>query len=300
MQQPLKKLTFFIVSVALMFSGCVRKTRIPVDQQLLPAKDSTREELMQDLEKRSKAIATLVAKVELDVSGGGMKSQVLTEYPKTAGIIQIVRPKQVRMQILAPVISTTVADMVCCDDSNQYKVSIPVKNKFMVGDANAPPVSDNSLMNLRPQHILDALFVDIGPYLNNPHIRSFMEEAINGRVRYYVIDFVDVDDKDTKLLEKIWIDRTNLQVTRKQVFTGDGAVQTDVQFSGYQQLAGMMFPQVIDIERPIEDYNVKITFETSKMQLNGKLADNAFQLDQPSGSELVQVDKSGSKPLRKD
>src|SRR6185436_3109261 len=106
------------------------------DQQLLPAKDSTREQLMQDLEKRSKEISSLVAKVELDVSGGGMKTQVLTEYPKTSGILQVVRPKQVRIQILAPVIATTVADMVCCDDTNQYKVSIPVKNKFMVGDAN--------------------------------------------------------------------------------------------------------------------------------------------------------------------
>src|SRR4029079_10549767 len=115
---------------------------------------------------------------------------------------------------------------------------------------------------------------------------SFVEEAINGRVRYYVIHFVDVEDKDTKLLEKIWIDRTNLQVTRKQLFTGDGAVQTDVQFSGYTQLSGVMFPQVIDIERPIEDYNVKITFQPSSMRLNGKLADDAFQLDQPSGSEL--------------
>ena len=155
-------------------------------------------------------------------------------------------------------------------------------------------------MNLRPQHILDALFVDIEPYLNNSRVRSFMEEAINGRVRYYVIQFVDIDDKDTKLLEKIWIDRTNLQVTRKQVFTVDGAVQTDVQFSGYQNLGGTMFPQVINIERPIEDYNVKITFQPSSMKLNGKLSDNAFQLDQPSGSELVQVDNLGNKPLRKD
>jgi outer membrane lipoprotein-sorting protein len=295
MQQPLKKFTLLAVFAALLFSGCVKKTRIPADQQLLPAKSKTRPELMQELEKRSKAITTLVAKVELDVSGGSGKTEFLTEYPKTAGILQVDRPRQVRMQILAPVISTTLADMV--SDGRQYKVSIPVKNKFIVGDANAPPTSANALMNLRPQHIMDALFVDIQPYENNPRVRTFVEEAINGRVRYYVIQFVDVADNDAKLLEKIWIDRTNLQVTRKQLFTGDGVVQTDVQFSGYQTLAGIQFPQVIEIHRPIEDYNVKITFEPTKVKLNGKLADNAFQLDQPSGSELVQVDNPGPRPF---
>jgi outer membrane lipoprotein-sorting protein len=219
----------------------------------------------------------------------------LPEYRQTAGIIQVDRPKQVRLQILAPVIATTVVDMV--SDGSQYKVSIPVKNKFMVGDANAPPTSANALLNLRPQHILDALFIDVQPYLSNPRVRNYLEEAISGRVRYYVLHFVDIADREARLLEKIWIDRTNLQVTRKQMFTGDGIVQTDVQFSGYQTLAGITFPQVISIERPIEDYNVKITFQPTTLKLNQKLADNAFQLDRPAGSELVQIDNPGPKPF---
>src|SRR5207253_1128288 len=187
-----------------------------------------------------------------------------------------------------PVVATTVLEMV--SDGQQYRVSIPINNKFFVGDATAPPTSKNTLLNLRPQHILDALFVDVRDYAGNPKVATFLEEAINGRIRYYVIQFVNVDGRNSRLLEKIWIDRTNLQVTRKQLFTGDGRVQTDVQYSGYLALAGTMVPQVISIERPIEDYNLRLTFQPATLKINEKLADGAFLLERPAGSELVQAD----------
>jgi outer membrane lipoprotein-sorting protein len=297
--KPLSKLTAIILLLGIIFSGCIaRKTTIPPDERLLPAQDRTRAELLEDLEKQSKEISTLAAKVALDVSGGG-NTGVLTEYRETTGIIQVDRPKQVRLQILAPVISTTVVDMVS-DGSGQYKVNIPVKNKFMVGDTAAPPTSTNSLLNLRPQHILDALFVEIRPYLSDPNIRTTLEEAINGRIQYYVLSFVDISGSDARLLEKLWVDRTILQVTRKQIFRGDGVLETDVQLSGYERVSGIAFPKVISIRRPIEDYNVKLTFQPATMKLNTRLADNAFQLEQPAGSELVSIEKPGPGQLHQE
>jgi outer membrane lipoprotein-sorting protein len=292
MRHPFGKLTVCVLLAGLALSGCIsRKTTIPVDERLFPAESRTRAELLQDLEKRSQAISTLAAKVALDVSGGG-NTGVLTEYRETTGIIQVDRPKQVRLQIQAPVISTTVVDMVS-DGSGLYKVNIPVKNKFMVGDTAAPPTSTNALLNLRPQHILDALFVDIQPYLNKPGIQTFLEEVTDGRSRYYVLHFVDISDNNGRLLEKVWVDRTILQATRKQIFREDGVLETDVQFSEYESISGMPFPRVISIRRPIEDYNVKITFQLATLRLNTKLADNAFRLEQPAGSELVQIEKPG-------
>src|SRR5689334_4628024 len=101
----LKRLSSIVLAVAVFSSGCLsRKTLVPIEQQLLPGLVKTRAELLADLADRAKRVSTLVAKVELDVSGGGGKTGVLTEYRKTAGIIQVDRPKQVRIQILAPVI----------------------------------------------------------------------------------------------------------------------------------------------------------------------------------------------------
>ncbi len=292
-----KRLLMIILIATTVSSGCLsRRTQVPVDQQILPGLVKTRTELMADLERRAKLISTMIAKVELDVSGGG-KTGILTNYRKTTGIIQVDRPKQVRIQILAPVIATTVADMV--SDGSEYRVNIPIKNKFGVFDATAPPTSANSLLNLRPQHILDALFVDVRPYINNPNDRGFLEEATNGRVRYYVLNFVDIAGNDGRLLEKIWIDRTNLEVRRKQIYGGDGRLESDVTFAGYIEVEGSTFPQVISIQRPIEDYNVRITFQPDKLRVNEKLAENAFQLERPAGAELIQT-TAGPKPFREE
>src|SRR5689334_6718719 len=120
-----RRLWLMILMTTLIASGCIsRKTQLPLDQQLLPGIVKTRAELMADLEARANVVSTLIGKVELDVSGGGEKTGVLTQYRKTSGIIQVDRPKQIRIQILAPVIATTVADMV--SDGRQYRVSIPV------------------------------------------------------------------------------------------------------------------------------------------------------------------------------
>src|SRR5215471_9361477 len=192
----------FCVGSMLLTSGCLsisRKTRIPTDQQLLPAHSSSRSELLESLEERSKAISSLTAKVLLDVSSGRNKSDVLTEYRETQGILIVDRPNQVRIRVLAPVVSTTVVDMV--SDGTQYRVSIPITNKFLIGDANAPPTSKNTLLNLRPQHILDALFVDVRAYATNPHVATFLEEAISGRIPYYVGQFREADGKESRLLE---------------------------------------------------------------------------------------------------
>jgi outer membrane lipoprotein-sorting protein len=297
MDFALKRLTVLLCLAAL-FSGCLsRRTLVPIDRQLLPGETRTRAELMADLEKRSQGVSTLVAKIDLDVSGGE-KTGVLTEYRKTAGIIQVDRPKQVRIQILAPVIATVVADMV--SDGRQYRVSIPVRNKFIVGDANAPPSSPNALVNLRPQHILEALFVDVQPYVSNPNVKNFLEEATAGRIRYYVLSFVNVAEKDGKLLEKVWIDRNTLLPVRKQIFSGDGRMDSDVTYAGYKEVDGFDVAQLISIHRPVEDYDVRITFQPDKLKLNQQLAENAFQLERPAGAELVQIENTGPKPNRKD
>jgi membrane protein YqaA with SNARE-associated domain/outer membrane lipoprotein-sorting protein len=280
----------------LLSSGCISRTvKVPADQQLLPGQIKTRAELLSDLEVRSKAISTMTAKVALDLANGGRKTDEIEEYRQATGIIMVDRPKQVRLRVLAPVIATTVADMV--SDGKEYRVSVPIKNKFMIGDADAPPTSANALMNLRPQHILDALFVDIQPYLNNDRIGIFLEEATNGRIRYYVLTFVDIAERNGKLREKIWVDRTNLQVTRKQIFRGDGILETDVQFSGYQNVAETPVPQVISIQRPIENYSLKITFQTPTVKVNEKLSADTFLLERPAGAELVQTANPGSKPF---
>jgi outer membrane lipoprotein-sorting protein len=267
-------------------AGCVSKKRVlPEEERLLPARIATRSELFKELEARSNSIQTLQGTISLDLSGGGAKSGVLTEYHQTTGYVVVDRPGQIRFKVVAPIVLSTVADMV--SDGSEYRVSIPTKNQFLVGDVNAPTNSRTALANLRPQHLLDGLFIDVRPYLNNSQVKSVFEEAVQGRRSYYVFSFINISGAEGQLIEKLWIDRSDMQVARKQVFGKEGRLETDVAYSNYKSEGPESFPQTVVIQRPVEEYTVKLTFQ--KTTLNQKLADDAFNLERPEGSELVQL-----------
>ena len=277
-----------ILALLLAFpAACIsRKRVVPEAQRPLPAQTASRADLLQMLEKKSGQIHTLQGTLALDASGGSMKTGILTEYRQTKGYLVVDRPNQVRLKVQAPLALATVFDMV--SDDRQYRVSIPVKNKFIIGDARAPANEKNPILNLRPQHILNALVVDITAYLSNPQVRSTLEETTEGRRSFYVFSFINIASRDAEMVEKLWIDRTDLQVARKQIFRSDGKVDTDVEYSDYASQGDITFPQIILIQRPLDDYSLKMTFQ--KTTVNEALTAEAFNLERPAGSELVQRD----------
>ena len=280
------KAEIVLILLLLFPASCISRKRVlSEEQRLLPTKTATRSELVQELEARSNSIQTLQGTVSLDLSGGGAKSGVLTEYHQTTGYVVVDRPKQIRFKVVAPIVLSTIADMV--SDGRQYRVSIPVKNQFLVGDVNAPANSKTALVNLRPQHLLDGLFIDVRPYLNNAQVKSVLEEAVQGRRSYYVFSFINIGGSEAQLMEKLWIDRTDMQVSRKQVFAKEGRLETDVEYLDYQSEGAESFPQTVVIQRPLEEYTVKMTF--LKAAFNQKLADDTFNLERPDGSELVRL-----------
>lgn len=283
------KFGFLLVVFLVIQAGCVsHKVVIPQDQRLLPAKSATKDELYQGLVERSKQIQTLKATMTLDVSGGGSQSGVLTEYRQTSGYLFVERPKNIRIKVLAPLILSTIADMV--SNGRQYRVSIPIKNQWSEGDVNVRVNSKSPIANLRPQHFLDGLFVDITPYLDRPLVKYTFNEQTESRHSYYVFTFTDFsgDGSEAHTLEKLWIDRSvDMEVSRKQIFGADGKIETDVEYSNYQKDGDVRFPQTIVITRPVEDYTLKLTFQ--KTTVNDKLPDSTFDLQRPEGSEVVQL-----------
>jgi hypothetical protein len=168
-------------------------------------------------------------------------------------------------------------------DGKQYRVSIPLKNKFIVGNANAPGKEKNPILNLRPQHIVNALFVDIMPYLANSQVRSTLEEAVDGRRSYYVFSFINIGENTAQLMEKLWIDRTNLEVTRKQILE---PTERSIPTSNTQDTTpgDVAFPSVILIQRPTDDYSLKMTFQKTSVN---ETRHDSFNLE-CRGARLVQ------------
>ena len=140
------------------FAGCGGSIKhdVHIAKRDMPvAKDATREELIEKFNAQASAAKSLNATVELQPTAGSKYSGLIQEYHQVKAFLLATRPANIRMIGQAPVISKTIFDMT--SDGATFRVSLPTKNKFLVGDVVAERNSAKPLENLRPQHLFDAL-----------------------------------------------------------------------------------------------------------------------------------------------
>ncbi|HEY2381795.1 MAG TPA: hypothetical protein VGK48_11510 [Terriglobia bacterium] len=261
----------------------------------MPAQTRSFKDLLQDLQARSQAVKTLkAAKVLFQPSSGARKKGELTETRvPVAGFILVDRPNDIRIRLNLPLLGTTGADLI--SDGHFFKVWVPFTNKLYEGNADeAIQIGSADLQLPPPKEISNALFVDIRPYLDNPKYVLFPKETTKGTRSYYVVSIVSVGstDESVEIVQEIWIDRTDMEIAQQSIYGKGGQLLTEAEFAGYSMRGDSPFPKAVTIHRPIEDVNLKITFQTPP-ELNTPLADNAFQLAS-TGAEVVHM--SGQKP----
>ncbi len=278
------------LAVVLLLAGCgVSRTRVvPAEELPFPALEASRGELIQNLEATSSAVGTLTAAVSFTASAGVLSRGEETVYRETRGFLVVERPTRIRMRGEAPLALVTVFDMV--SDGEQFQLNVPVQNRVFVGDTVTRVTADNAILNLRPQHIMDALFVDVDQYVDSPNVLAVFYEAVDGRRSFYVFEFVDSAGDEPQVIEKLWIDRRDLRVSRKESFGPQGARETDVTYDLYQDIEGISFPGRVLIERPIEDYSLEINFNST--QLNTPIEESAFMIAVPPGAELIEINEA--------
>src|SRR5712664_1098705 len=293
------KTCLFLVTLAPISCSCHPGKVITGHTKLAPsqipvAKDATREELLEAYNRIAVATKTLNATVELKPTAGSKYSGVIDEYHEVKAFLLAARPALIRVIGQAPVIGTTVFEMA--SDGETFRVSIPPKNKFLVGPVTVEHASSKPIENLRPQHLLDALLW--------PEIRK--EEAVtinefnDENARYYILTVLR-GGYQVEVLRKIWFDRSDLQVARMQNFGPKGILLSDIRLADWQPTdsAGgtsapptpsnsvASFPRVIRIERPHDDY--KLDLQVTKVIVNEEIPAERFKVEQPAGAELVRV-----------
>jgi hypothetical protein len=283
------------LTVAAISCGCgshVKTTHNLPATQIVVVKDATREELLEKYNTMAKGVKSVNATVELKPTAGSKYSGVIEEYHEVKAFLLAERPAYIRMIGQAPLIGKTVFDMA--SDAESFRVSIPSKNKFLVGAITLERTSSKPIENLRPQHLLDAL---LWTEIRKEEAVLF-EEFNDEKARYYVLTVLRGGYR-TEILRKIWFNRTDLQVARLQEFGPKGVLLSDVRFSDWQPLIGdqelprgnpsgvTAFPRTMQIERPHDDY--RLDLQVTKLMLNEELPADRFKLEQPPGSELVHV-----------
>jgi hypothetical protein len=250
--------------------------------------------LVADYNHLAAALTSLNATVSMKLTAGSDYSGVIEQYHEVNGFILASRPASIRVIGQAPVVGKNIFDMV--SDGTMFHIFIPSKNKFLEGRADLIRPTKKAIENLRPQHLVDALLWM--PILGTkPTV--LIEEANDATGRYYVLTVVRRDISETsfgqlqkytddwEINEKIWFDRTNMNVARLEIFAHAGRVSSYIHYSDWQPAGPTSYPRQITIERPGDDYKLEITIK--KLTLNETIAPDRFILQQPPGSELVQV-----------
>src|SRR6266478_1186417 len=285
-----------LVTLAAISCGCHGRvvTGHTVVAQKPVAKDASREELLEAYNLIARGTKTLNATVELKPTAGSKYSGVIDEYHEVKAFLLAARPAKIRVIGQAPVVGTTVFDMA--SDSETFRVSIPSKNKFLVGPVAIERASSKPIENLRPQHLLDALLWAEIRKEESVTLREFNDE----NARYYILTVLR-GGHQLEVLREIWFDRSDLQVSRMQTFGPKGLLLSDVRLVDWQpsdNAAGQavstassssapLFPRAIRIERPHDDY--KLDLQVTKVRMNEEIPADRFKLEQPPGSELAPV-----------
>lgn len=307
-----------VATVVVIYCGCgsnrAVKTQTKVSTAQRPvAQDSTKEELLEKYNNIAQNIRSLNMTVQLKPTAGSKYSGVIDEYHEVKAFLLAARPEKIRVIGQAPVIGTTVFDMA--SDGTTFHVSIPSKNKFLVGPVAVERSSNKPIENLRPQHLVDALLWNA---IRKQETVLF-EESNDEIGRYYVLTVLR-GGYQTEILRKIWFDRTNLQVSRLQNFGPKGVLLSDVHVLDWQPLDSApptdtspattsntapaaangvtSFPRAIRIERPHDDYRLDLIIQ--KVSINEEIPAARFRLEQPAGAELIRVpdDTEEKKPVK--
>jgi hypothetical protein len=167
-------------------------------------------------------------------------------------------------------------------NGERFAIYIPSKDQFIEGPANLARPSEHALENLRPQHLVNALFWSEIP----PDAPVLFEAGDEAMARYYTLTVVE-NSQEWKVRRKIWFDRADLTISRLQIYDAQGNVTEDVQYRNWNDFGTARFASEIDLTRPSEDYGLAIGI--TKLVANQAVTAEKFELAQPPGTKLIRV-----------
>jgi outer membrane lipoprotein-sorting protein len=282
----------FLVAIAACGCSMQQTTVVKPGSVPAPAQNASKEELISAFNTQADAYQSLNAGMTMTLTAGSAYSGVIKQYHEVNGFILAQRPLSIRVIGQLPVVGTNIFDMV--SDGKTFAIFIPSQNKFITGPADLERQSSKPIENLRPQHLIEALFWRaIGK--TEPVL---IEEAAEGLRQYYVLTVVRAGSagataesvsgsNEWRIDRKIWFDRADLQVSRLTTYDPGGKIASDIRYGAWNEAASPKYPAQIELARPGNDYDLKIGI--TKVMFNEPVTADRFVLPQPPSAELVRV-----------
>jgi hypothetical protein len=299
--------------------SCVSRN-VDIVPFLAPTRTATLDELVAHINQWEQ-IRSLVLRIDLQFvtvveAGEGAARRFRTAQ----GRLLLARPQRIRLDIEAPILSASIAEMA--SDGERFQLLIyPADYRALIQGRNDRTYDDESakldedpdlqkagpLVNIRPQHLTDAFLLTTIP-IEEPNTVAFLEEErvderdtrprakTNSFVRksYYVVTTARLGEDSARA--RYWFDRTDeISLTRQQVYGPDGRLVADIRYSDYLPPHGDTAVRIasrVEIDRPYDDYVLVVTVKPDGVTINRDLPDTAFVVTAPEawGDNVRRID----------
>lgn len=281
---------------ALAFAGCAAQQKRVRPSANVPAHllTATKQQLVSAYNGQADSVRSVNASVSMKLTAGTAYSGVIKQYHEIKGFILARKPAGIRVIGQAPIVGTTIFDMA--SDGSTFHMYVPSKNTFVEGPANLQRQSAKAIENLRPQHLVEAIFWNAIP-ASEPVLFAAGDDA---DARYYILTLAEnassssspgISEQtglaDWRIDRRIWFDRADLSVARVQIYDASGEITSDIRYAGWRDFGNVRFPEDVVITRPSEGYQLEIRI--NKMTANQDVPTERFEMKQPAGTKLVRV-----------
>jgi outer membrane lipoprotein-sorting protein len=277
-------------------TGCLVHTRT-VKQAKMPSviQSATADELVQAVNKQCQAINSLSATVEFQATEGGPRKGKEKTYTSFNGYILLRKPEAIRVIGLVPVLHSRAFDMA--SDGKTFKLLIYYPHdKVIEGSNTVTKESSNPLENFRPRIFFNSLLIDCIQSDDLVTLTTDTEIKVDPKSKQLVVDpqydltvgRLKPDSREVIAQRVIHFSRIDLHTVQEDIYDPKGAIQTQAIYGPMQLFGPQSFPGTITIKRPLEEYQIVITFQ--KLNVNLELKDDQFEMQIPPGTPVQKLE----------
>ena len=276
-------------------SGCfVHVRRVPQAKMPRTVLSATPEQLTSLLNERYQKIQSLSAQVTFQLTEGGSLKGKEKTFSAFSGYILMRRPGDVRVIGFLPVIHTQAFDMA--SNGKTFTMVIPPKNQAFTGTNTVTEPAKNSIENLRPDIFFNSLLVQTITPDDLRVLTSETKTVVDPKGNRLLVDplydltILHRKSPDSNVLvpnRMIQFDRTTLMPSEEDIYDAQGSIETQAIFGPPVNYVGIQFPSTIIIRRPLQQYQILVTFQ--KITFNLPLTNQEFRLKIPSGMPVKNL-----------
>jgi outer membrane lipoprotein-sorting protein len=281
-------LAFALIPAFVPVTGCLFTTRkLPVPTAPAVTQTASAEDLVKKLNERWDGLKTLYAKVDVQLTTTKSTATEGLEKNWTSfpGIVMMRKPEMLRVYGRVPFIGSPMFDMA--SDGKTFTMYVNSKHIAYTGPNVVTHKSQNVMENIRPGFFLDALIVR-GLAADDDYSLTADTDTVEDAkkkhlllVQEYILSVTQrkPGSHELRSIRVIHFHRDDLLPYEQDLYDEQGNLETEVTYDSYVDFGGSKYPKTVTIKRPLEKFQIVLTVETVKENLD--LKDDQFHIQIP-------------------